>query len=302
MRPGRLMLLLLLLLTGAWWLRQDTRSPVEPQQTDVARHVADSSQPQVQPMTPPVEAAAEAIEEPTAPHRQNSDEQQALLAEIANRQYSEDAFLEIKSLGWQIGYCAHQSDLDALFGNDVTVQQQALNDQVRSHCQSVTESHPKLVSLYAGDRWQEVFKPQSPLGHLYPQRKSAASKEEVQEYTREVVTQLLQKENGALLLEEVFLGYLDPVELIFPVAEILGSRDSLYNQEVNKAALTLIACQFNQGQNCQEVGMFMILNCAYERTACGQNFNNWYTASTLPGMQRDVQLLVDYYLQLSTRR
>ena len=117
-----------------------------------------------------------------------------------------------------------------------------------------------------------------------------------------LVIQLLQAENGALLLEEVFLGYLDPVELIFPVDRILGSNDRMYNHEVNKAALTLIACQFNQGQNCQEVGMFMILNCATERTACGQNFINWYAASTLPGMQNDVQLLVDYYLQISTRR
>lgn len=300
----RLIFLVVVTLAGAWWWH--TRQPankVTSNDTTLASQSATSAATTEQ--TTDLTLTGEPTpngEAPALTETQTDATEQALLAEIADRQYSEDTYLEIKSLSWQIGYCAHKDDLRDLFGNNPTDQQLALSDQVKELCAGYQSTHPNLITLYASNDWQQRFKPTSQLAQLYPLRKSGASKEEVQDYTREVVTQLLQVGNGALLLEEVFLGYLDPVELIFPVAQILGSGDTQYNQEVNKAALTLIACQFDQGQSCQPAGMFMLLNCTYEPNACGRDYPSWYADSTLPGMQRDVQLLVDYYLQLGHQR
>ncbi|MFC3194589.1 hypothetical protein ACFODZ_10110 [Marinicella sediminis] len=225
---------------------------------------------------------------------------QKLLAEMTSRTYSDDPYLEVKSLAWELGYCAQQAELGTLFGEQPSTEQVALLELVAENCELKAQAYPTLLELYNDNNWQDLFQPQSHLAQVFELRKTARNKDEIRELTQSIITAALQSENGALLMGETLLGYLDQGSLLFAADQLLGTKDQDYANNINTAALTLLACGFNEGIHCQSDGMYMLFNCAYQHSACGLDYTTWFQQNTLPGMQQDVQILVHFYQQISS--
>lgn len=304
-----LLLLVLLLAAGWWWRGMPTSWQTMVNGPSFTDHESPSSltagptlsTDESTPSTIANPSMAEATPSSNQEHQAipGSDWQQKLLQEIEHRQFSDDPYVEILSMEYVLGQCRDQDVVDRLFvgrGTFYQSQQQLAND-LQQHCQQVRQQYPEYFSYPDHEALAQAFAPNSRLGQLLKQQKAdGLTPLDRRALSSAILRQSIQERNGATLLEAVFVtrfGTL-PNEAM---AQVLGSRDAEYINQMSSLALMMLSCQYQDGRSCEATSFYMIIMCSQTPAACGMDFPSWLEATTLPGMRRDIDLLVAHFSQ-----
>ncbi|WP_223789955.1 hypothetical protein [Marinicella meishanensis] len=228
-----------------------------------------------------------------------SDWQEKLLQELSPRLFSDDPFVEIRSLEYVLGQCRDQDVVDRLFvGSGPFYQaQQDLAQTLQQQCQHVRQQYPEYFSYPDHEQLAQAFAPTSRLGQMLQQlNDDDLTPLDRTELSSAILTQSIKERNGATLLDAVFVTRFGSLPNQ-AMAEVLGSRDHEYINQMSSLALMLLSCQFQGGRSCEPTSFYMIAMCSQTPGACGLDFPSWLELSTLPGMRRDIDRLVAHFSQ-----
>ncbi|MEZ5472756.1 MAG: hypothetical protein R3E90_13375 [Marinicella sp.] len=225
------------------------------------------------------------------------DTQQLLLQEISHQIFSDDPYVEQRSLQSLIGICTESYGLEDLFKISqglVYAEQKRTIDAVKQQCLAYQNQYPNLMSE-SGKKITGI-EPQSRLGLLLKQRKdfSQMTEQERNELESKLLFEALRERNSAILVDVSFSHrYSKPLSQ--ELTHLLGSQDANYLGQISQLAIVKIACQYQNGINCNATSQLMLLICSQQPDSCGLDFSSWYQQNTLPGMNRDIEVLMAYY-------
>ena len=225
--------------------------------------------------------------------------QQNILTEIENRLFSDDPYVELLSLDIMIGHCRDSFDTAAVFRLDaVNRQQQVVIDALHERCKQYQNQYPNVLSMNeAGIK--KAFKPNSQFGQLLQQSSTfELNRIEREEQNKLVLHYALREQNSSLLMMSGLMHKWGGGDFEH-LKGLLNSGDVQYIAQISQLALSLLACNHQNGQTCMSTSALMLIACAEQPTSCNQDFPTWYQQSTLPGMKRDVEKLMAYYQQFS---
>ncbi len=227
--------------------------------------------------------------------------QEKLLQEIDSRIFSDDPYVEFHSLEFLMGQCRDPDLIDQLLINDTPLKPQLqLAEEIKLKCSGLIAEYPEFLSYPNLEQLLLAFEPQSRMGRLLKQSNATSDMTPIErsELSTMILRQSIKEQNSAAMMHSVFVARFGSLPTL-GLADVLGSRDQEYLNQMSSLALMQMACQLQDGMACDSTSFYMILLCATSPTACGLNFNEWYQKITLPGMQRDVEKLVAYFKQFS---
>ena len=226
-----------------------------------------------------------------------TDEVSALLDELQPHQYHPDPFIEARTVAVLYSLCSSE-----LNSKQWIEQQLAENNHVTAvneyakHCAEAQLRYPQLLSLSDSFSQLEQIPSTSNLGQLIKQGRVNYDQNYPQMYRIAAAKKLkavLKSQNAALLAEESMSAfmYFQYGEII-PVSTWLSSQDIVYNSMVTKYALSKMACRYQQGAICDPLGLVSWVYCIAEPAVCGLDFETIYQMHVMPGMQKDVDILI----------
>lgn len=224
-----------------------------------------------------------------------------LLAEIEDRKFSDDAAVELRSLTWNYGVCFEKVEINRIINhpNYESPQKQQYVDLLLQECQAIQIQYPSLNSQLENNAFDETFKPSSELGRLLLKRTNDGLTHIEREKLDELILiKAIQNGNGAIMMSSALIqGFMGNTGL--PIKQVIQSNDSQYTNQMSQLAIYLLSCQYQNGSACKSTSTLMILQCSQQPSSCGLDFTSWYEQNTLPGMRRDVEKLMNYYLQFA---
>jgi len=146
--------------------------------------------------------------------------------------------------------------------------------------------------------WLAEIEPRSELGQLIKNHRFIEDDSQRWAHERRLIQLAIQAEIAPLVLRRsqmIAFITLEPVEF----GPIIQSQDRRYVWQVVELATQVLACGFGDGLSCAPESGFMGSTCAKNTAACGLDFLTWYRQNTLPGLQQDVELMVEYLLEMS---
>lgn len=223
----------------------------------------------------------------------------ALDNELLPRRYHDDIYVEAYSIISEKFLCftldftpRMKSHLKTSFA--ASDRQSQLNNII-NQCQKELKIHPLLVQN--GENLGQTLKPSSELGRLiknlaYNTGIDAHSKD----FQYQTLLAVLKTKNGPLIASQAIMpfAFFSEGEII-PISTWVGSRDFRYIEQIFQLAMTQMACRYQGGIACQPQGMVMTMNCISHQPACGLDFQSYYQQNILPGMQKDVDILVEKF-------
>ena len=217
--------------------------------------------------------------------------------ELAPHQYHQDAFLEASTVAGMYSTCLSE------FGEENQLQlRMEENNQmaaVKGHikfCAEGQSRYPKLftiaddymllkqipASTALGELWQQDFINYDPLNPKHYQFTETKK-----------LTAVINSQNAMLLTEMSWLSFnLFHYGEVLPVSKWLSSHDSEYNLMVMRHALSKMACSYQPNSVCNSFGALSSMYCYEDQALCGLDFDTIYNSSVMPGMQKDVELLI----------
>lgn len=221
-----------------------------------------------------------------------------ILQEIDIRMFSDDPYVELFSLDLVVGVCRDSFGLENLFQfaqGVVYEEQQKAVEAFQQQCKTYETQYPHLLSMTRKEQLADL-KPQSQLGLLLEQKKrlSEMTEDERNELDAQLLSEAIRQGNSAVLVEVSF-SYRFSKSLASGISNILNSKDYNYTGYMSQLALVKIACQFQQGRNCEANSALMLFVCSQQPESCSQDFHTWFEQNTLPGMKNDVETLIGIY-------
>jgi len=221
-----------------------------------------------------------------------------LYAELKPHKYSEDPYLEARSIVAEHAFCFAVDDV-----NVTEHLQQAFNradrrdlfNQIQQQCQATRSAYPTLQAVF--DDIYLHLKPTSHTGRLLQQMlKRQDGMGADQRHNEQTLRALLNSQNGPILAEQAGMPFMfftqgEPV----PISQWIGSRNNQYIEQLFQLSLTRLACRYQGGAACQPHGMAMLMLCSGDSAACGLDFQSYYQQNILPGIQKDVDILVEKF-------
>lgn len=223
----------------------------------------------------------------------------SLLEELQPHTYSTDPYLEARSILSENAFCfADDADGFSSHMHQAFKKADRLNEykQLQQHCRGILTAYPTLKSTF--ENIYLNLKPTSQTGQLLQDsiKRYNESKNEIKSHSEQTLRALLKNQNGPLLAEQAGMPfmYFNPGEPA-PISQWIDSRNHRYIEQLFSLSLTRLACQYQGGVACQPSGMAMLLLCTQDPAACGLDFDSYYQQNILPGMQKDVDILVEKF-------
>lgn len=223
----------------------------------------------------------------------------SLLEELQPHTYSTDPYLEARSILSENAFCfADDADGFSSHMHQAFKKANRLNEykQLQQHCRGILTAYPTLQSTF-----EEIYlnlKPTSETGQLLQAmiKRGNEFSSVMQSHNEQTLRALLKSQNGPLLAEQAGMPfmYFNPGEPA-PISQWINSRNYRYIEQLFTLSLTRLACQYQGGAACQPGGMAMLILCAQDPAACGLDFSSYYQQNILPGMQKDVDILVEKF-------
>lgn len=222
-----------------------------------------------------------------------------ILEELKPHEYSEDPFIEAYTLNREIYFCSEQAVSDQRHNNPITESELiALFEQARKDCAGTRARYPHLVSLTDSYMVIKKITPTTAAGRAIKEMmpESTSGQQQYKDQLNNRLKHVLQSKIGPIIAETGLASffYLQNGETI-PISHWLNSQDIEYNRQVMQLALSKLACRYQAGMACQPTSAQMFLRCINNKKACGLDFNTYYQQTVMPGMQKDVDILVEKF-------
>lgn len=228
----------------------------------------------------------------------------ALLALLADAQYSDDPLVEVASLLQQHNHCTHNNIRQSIRDDNqitaVSDQQQATVDALQQRCQKSKERYPFLGDIHQFIPIMHTL-PNLPsrslLGDHYRNRPEGADWSSQMDHLHEQMILGVRERNAQVIMSALDQKQRQNMRANPALAHVLGSQDQAYLNWMSRTALGLISCDFNGGITCRPGGVLMLDKCLQMEQHCKQTFPEWYAEINTPAMHTDVQLTIDFYRQ-----
>lgn len=286
---------LLLSVAGWWYLSASTPKPAETTES-----------PPVLTPKPQREATHNTQQQSKQQANQSKTDQASWedrwLEQLSERRYSEDLLVELMSLGWEYETCGNRNQSWRFQGQILSEAQDQLRKVVEKHCEDLFNAYPLLEDQSLQNGMQDVFQrltPSTPLGQFFLEQAINRQAVDMGDFLSTLVPLSLEAKNAQMLVMASIMATYRP-DHIGIETQLLKSIDLKYVGFIRSMALTKLSCQFQDGLTCSPTGQFMQDKCFVDERFCGMNFDQWFTLAVTPGMQRDVQLLAQYFTELAT--
>ena len=236
---------------------------------------------------------------PTDVNIMSPDRTAALHSELQPHKYHADPYIEARSIVSEKAFCfvIDNSDDAKSHVKDSFISSKRLtefNDMVK-HCQTELRTYPILFRELENIYWS--MKPDSHIGQLLQEMlTNSYTINSQRDISYQSLIAVLKSKNGPLIADQASLifGYLSEGEFM-PFSTWLNSQNPQYLEQVFQLSLSKLACRYQGGIACEPYGMTMLTACGYDKTACGLDFQSYYKQTILPGMQKDVDLLIEKF-------
>lgn len=230
---------------------------------------------------------------------------QAILNEIHNRKYSDDDFIELVSLVYQQLNCYGYPSADYLQGfSDKAAE---VFTQLTQKCERDKNNYPTIAKLVEknidsindlllstptfkpeGEALKSLISEQN-LGNQVDARTVLFTKNS-QVIMHDGLIDLISGRSATLFLGNTTKDLNQP--------DLLLGLDDAYQKTVNGLAKALIACTYRNDQICAANSPFMVTQCFEDEKVCGLNVSQWYQKFIMPGMKKDVEIMLQYYKEI----
>ncbi|MCX7552330.1 hypothetical protein OS175_00440 [Marinicella sp. S1101] len=229
--------------------------------------------------------------------QQPESERDAVMLEISERQYSDDAYVELYALRGISKLCSETDAIEEWMDSSLgymTPEQKNIMGGVKVKCKSHNAQYPTVSSLSSDDLMNQIS-PNSQLGQLLKQRKNdqELSRAEKGELAERILLAAIESKNSFIAIESSF-NYSFGYQAYNNSAQALKSNDQLYLSQIKQLAVTHMACGFTPAEACQPDGYLMVIMCAQQPDSCGMDYYTWFQNNTLPGMRQDVNIMIDF--------
>ena len=220
------------------------------------------------------------------------------IAQLEPHRYSPDLAVELVSVAFEFENCGNNRPLINT-ADRLDAQQTAIMKQAEQRCQQLVSQYPLLEDNEIQGGMQFVFQrfpTSTPLGQLLYLQSQPDQRLDHQPFIDQFLPMAIKAENAQLItlvnLISWNMRYRDAIE-----AELINSTRGDYLKALRSLALMGLSCPHQGGVTCAPSSQFMRDKCASQTEFCGLNFEQWFERAVTPGMQRDVKLLQDFYLQ-----
>jgi len=222
-----------------------------------------------------------------------------LKEELKPHKYHSDPYLEAHSIMSENATCFALNDSNEgethIRKNYIANNKLAEFETTLKNCQSVLQSYPTLADNMESIYWS--LPPNSQLGHklqnMFQQQLKGASNKVTNSQT---LIAVLKSKNGPLIAEQSSMGFMYFSDGEFmPFSIWLQSQNFQSIEQVFQLSLAKIACRYQAGIACEPQGMTMLTLCSLDNAACGLDYQSYYQQNILPGMQKDVDILVEKF-------
>ena len=220
------------------------------------------------------------------------------IAQLEPHRYSPDLAVELVSVAFEFENCGNNRPLINT-ADRLDAQQTAIMKQAEQRCQQLVSQYPLLEDNEIQGGMQFVFQrfpTSTPLGQLLYLQSQPDQRLDHQPFIDQFLPMAIKAENAQLItlvnLISWNMRYRDAIE-----AELINSTRGDYLKALRSLALMGLSCPHQGGVTCAPSSQFMRDKCASQTELCGLNFEQWFESAVTPGMQRDVKILQDFYLQ-----
>lgn len=222
-----------------------------------------------------------------------------LKEELKPHKYHSDPYIEAHSIMSENATCFAVSNSNEgethIKKNYIANNKLAEFEAMMNNCQAVLQSYPTLADNVENIYWN--LPPNSQVGHnlqnMFQQQLKGASSKDTNSQT---LIAVLKSKNGPLIAEQSSMGFMYFSDGEFmPFSAWLKSRNFHSIEQIFQLSLAKIACHYQAGIACEPQGMTMLTLCSLDNAACGLDFKSYYQQNILPGMQKDVDILVEKF-------
>ena len=296
---GVIILIVLVLIIVYIVITPRTRESLEQLSQQKVTEIAPQPKPKVEPSSNLTEQRGKVVKEPQSDEKTLSQDQLvALDNELLPRQYHEDMYVEAQSIIAEKFLCFMVSlgprIRSRLKTSYATSNRESQFDDSLEQCQKELNSYPLLKK--EGEDLGQLLQPSSELGQMTKKLLYSKNNSLTKDFKYQSLLAVLKSKNGLLITYQASLPYIYFSEGEFiPISSWVNSQSHQYIQQLFKLSLTKLACRYQGGIACQPQGMAMTMNCMSHQPACGLDFINYYEQNILPGMQKDVDILVEKF-------
>ena len=225
--------------------------------------------------------------------------QEDWLQQLENRRYSEDITVELASIGMEFESCGNNK-LDWRFeGMELSTHQAEVKTAVENHCKNLLSQYPLLNTFQLKSGMQTVFDEfpaNSPLGQFLYQQTGTGNNFDAYDFASKLIPLSLRQKNAQMLfMVNWMLGYYDNIHIF--ESKVTGGQHRDYLITIQSIALTALSCEFQTGITCSPISRFMQEKCFDDEQFCQLDFNQWYQLAVTPGMDADIKLVKQYFVQ-----
>lgn len=231
------------------------------------------------------------------------EETKAWIDELQPHQYHPDPFIEAKTVTGLYVMCTDEVNNILSIEKQLAERTQVslVNDYIK-YCTEAKRRYPKLLSLFDTQNQLREIPSTSDLGQLIKQGYTNDDPNYPQIYRMSATKKIhavIKSQNAALLVEQSWVAFQQfQYGEILPVSTWLNSQDMGYNNKVSWYALIKMSCRYQQGVSCEPFGASTLIMCADDTSDCGLDFETIYQREVMPGMQKDVGILISHFDQL----
>ncbi len=237
---------------------------------------------------------------------QEVDWHDELMKQFSQARYSEDIFVEVMSVGLEFETCGNDPSKDQIawrfYDNSPTAAQLDIAEQMKAHCTSLVAQYPLLTNQKFESVGLDLINslmPTSDLGNLLKDRINNWNPDTMSEFAERLISYGLKENNAQILKITTWVyGMSHKRTDTFPKTVIKGQHRA-YQFTLSRIAITALSCEFQEGLNCSPSSEFMQGKCFDDDKFCGLDFNQWYQQSVTPGMDADIQMLKQYFMNLA---
>lgn len=237
-------------------------------------------------------SSAETIKQQQRDQKIMADQIEALMLESTQPVFNDDLFIETQVFQAVFLGCDLFTSgfIYRSIGNSETGKTALKNAKKR--CGELRQAHPRMY--FISSEWNAAKDIPSP--SLWGRKIKAM--QELRGDERKVADAelfkhaLTQKEAHWMVLAMMNINNADH---IFPYQQLLNTVDSKYLDKVVHLAVGQRICQLGDNHFCGPQGILMLEPCFENNKMCGLDFKTWYQKAILPGMKKDVDLVLNHY-------
>lgn len=284
-----LLLLVLVVLAMAWY-RWQSNQTVELKESKQTSSPVDT--PQAIETEKKTDASPEAVKQYQRNQKVMADQIEALISETTQPVFSDDLFIETQVFQAVFLGCDLLTSGFIYFSVANSPNGQAALKGAKKRCGELRQARPRMYFISSQWNAAKDIPSHSPWGRKIKAMQDLRGDERKVADAALFKHALIQKEAHWLVVAMMNVNNSDHV---FPYQQLLNSVDSKYLSKVVHLAVGQRVCQLDDKHFCGSEGLLMLEACFNNTEMCGLDFNTWYQQAILPGMKKDVDLVLNHF-------